>query len=86
MQHGYHTKLPTVRQITRSHPRLPVMLWMSRDKATMGFVDLHEILEESLDSLRRRTTTDDAADALGFDEALLVVHSELACLSLIIMT
>jgi hypothetical protein len=55
------------------------MLRMSGDETTMGFVDLHKLLEEGLDSLRwRAATTLDTADTPCLDWAILVVHGELA--------
>jgi hypothetical protein len=71
--------ITAVSKVTGAHPRLLAVLGVRRDQTTMALVDLDELLEEGLDSLRRRATaTLDAADTPGLDRAVLVVHGELA--------
>ena len=71
--------LTTVSKVTGTHPRLLAMLRVSGNETTVGFINLHELLEEGLDGLRRRAATAlNTADTPCLDWALLVIHGELA--------
>ena len=71
--------LTAVCKVTRTHPRFLAMLRVGGNKTTMSFVNLHKLLKEGLDCLRRRAAAAlNAAHTPCLDWALLVVHDELA--------